>query len=105
MKEVKNVLEYTYDIVMNTPLGDKKGIIYLKVDIDRVSGSLNILGKVNNFTGEIYTNGKCHINGTIKTIVSTFEYTAKGYISDETIELSLYGRRNVFNIRGISREN
>lgn len=99
------MLEYTYHIVMQTPLGEKKGTVHLNINIDRVSGRLNILGKENVFTGEIDIDGKCNLNGSIKTIVSTFEYTAEGYIHKESINLTLYGRKDVFYVSGTALKN
>lgn len=99
------MLEYTYHIVMQTPLGEKKGIIHLNINIDRVTGCLNILGKENVFTGEIDIDGKCNLNGSIETIVSTFTYAAEGYIDKETINLTLYGSKDVFNVSGTALKN
>ena len=99
------MLEYTYDIVMQTPLGKKRGILYFNMDNEMVSGSLNVLGKENLFIGEMDIDGKFNLNGAIETIVSTFEYTAEGYIHEETINLTLYGRQAVFNISGTALRN
>ncbi len=97
--------EYTYDIMMQTPLGKKKGVVNLNVNINRIYGTLNILGKENVFTGEIDIGGKCNLNGSIETIVSTFKYTAEGYINKEKISLTLHGRQDVFTIRGTALRN
>lgn len=99
------VFEYTYDTVMQTPLGEKKGTIHLNINNGRVSGCLNILGKENVFIGETSIDGKCNLSGSIVTIVSTFEYTAQGSINKETINLTLYGRQDVFSISGTASKN
>ena len=100
-----NVLEYIYDIVLQTPLGEKKGIVSLDINNARVCGCLSILGKENAFTGDIDINGRCNLNGYIETIVSTFQYTAEGYINNEIINLTLYGRQEVFHISGTASRN
>ena len=97
--------EYTYSIVMQTPLGEKSGILHLNINNERASGWLNVLGKKNLFTGEIDHDRKVILRGSIETIVSTVEYTAKGYIHDEAINLNLYGRQAVFNISGTALRN
>lgn len=98
-------MEYTYNIVMQTPLGEKKGILHLKINNEKVSGLLDILGKENLFTGEIDSDRRAILNGSIETIVSTFKYTAKGYIHEDTINLTLYGRQGAFNISGTALRN
>lgn len=99
------VFEYTYDIVMQTSFGERDGAVHLNIDNNRVDGCLNILGKENVFIGEISIDGKCILSGSIETIVSTFEYTAEGYMDKKIINLTLYVGEYVFNISGTTLKN
>lgn len=99
------MFEYTYNIVMQTPLGERDGTIHLNIHNNRVDGCLNILGKENVFIGEISIDGKCILSGSIETIVSTSEYTAEGYMDKKTINLTLYVGEYVFNLSGTTLKN
>ena len=99
------MLEYSYDIVMQTPLGDKKGRMDLKTSLDRLSGHIYIMGRKNEFAGKVDGQGNCSISGSILSIVSSLDYSAKGRLSKEEIELTLYGRQAVFHIKGRALED
>lgn len=99
---MNNVPEFTYNVVMQTLLGQRHGTMLMKVHGNKIDGFLNILGSRTSFQGELDNNGGCILSGCIKTLVRTIEYAATGRADDEKIDLTLRGQRDIFYINGIA---
>lgn len=94
---------YEYDVIVETPMGEKDGHTVLHLDGDKVSGTLALLGKVNEFdngtwdrngTGEIEFAGKMH------TPFGKMPFTLKGVIKEDYISGVTYSKIGNFKIRG-----
>lgn len=99
---VKKVPEFTYDVVMQTLLGQRHGTMLMKVHGNKIDGFLNILGNRTPFQGELDNNGVCILSGCIKTLVRTIEYEATGSADEKEIDLTLHGQRDIFHLNGIA---
>lgn len=89
-----------YNITMNTPIGSRCGTINLTLEDNCINGTLDLLEKSEPLYGSMDSNGNCKIYGRLITLMRTIEYTAVGKITEESIELSFYGERNIFKITG-----
>ncbi|MGM9665916.1 MAG: hypothetical protein ACI3XX_05205 [Eubacteriales bacterium] len=102
MLNANDAENYKYDISLITQLGKRHGTMLVKIINDNIEGILDILGKSHRCIGKIQKDGLCSIKGKLKTLLSVFEYSAKGFINEDKIELelkykhgnmSLYGQR------------
>jgi hypothetical protein len=89
-----------YSIIMETPLGSKRGTMHIDIQSSSVEGQLNILGGKNPLCGEINANGACTLRGKIKTLMREINYIAIGRVSGQTLELTVRGESNIFQITG-----
>lgn len=92
--------QYSYNIVLLTPLGDKSGIMQLCIEEENITGSLSVLKTENYFSGKMLANGQCELVGEIKTPVRTIIYFATGSLYQDTIYLSLTSEFDKLILRG-----
>ncbi|MGN1084220.1 MAG: hypothetical protein ACI4QX_04405 [Lachnospiraceae bacterium] len=91
----------SYDILMRTPIGEKRGNLTADIHDGTVNGTLSLLGHTEPFRGIINDNGECRINGKLITLMQTIEYNAIGTITGDTLQLFIQGGGNVFEVTGI----
>lgn len=89
-----------YQIVMRTPLGDKRGQLQMEVREQSISGYLDILGHRKPIHGRMEPDGRCQLEGHMVTLVRTFPFTADGQVDGQSISLTLREGQNVFQIEG-----
>lgn len=90
----------TYQIRMQTPMGERTGTMEVQFEGGSISGRLNLLQHSEPFEGSIGPDGACRISGRLITLMSTIPYTATGRITPEAVELSLQGGRSCFAVTG-----
>lgn len=90
----------TYNINMRTPIGDRKGQIYVCQDSGKLSGKLNILEHSEPFEGTIDDVGNCKITGEMITLMRRVSYEATGRITPDGLMLSLPDEQNMLVITG-----
>lgn len=95
---------YEYEIVLSTPIGDRKGVLSIKIDNDRLEGVLSVLEQNNDVSGRINTEGICFMEGGIKTIVQTIPFQAEGELNDQSIHLVLHTVKDNMMIIGQSKK-
>ncbi len=99
-------VEEKYDIVMTVPIGKRHGNMYVQINGDEISGTIDILGASESFSGTIQNDGCFEIIGNLKTLVSTIPYHSTGKITTDEIELTLLCPKNKFYITGkVTNEN
>ncbi len=92
--------EFTYEVVMQTPLGLKRGVMWLGIDCREVHGYLNILGNTQPCHGEIDETGLCRLFGRIVTFTRSIDYSAFGMADEAGLDITLYSNKDVFHITG-----
>lgn len=86
----KNYDGDSYDIVAATPMGNQDGKLILKVNGNKLSGVLAIMGKENPFSdGTIDDDGNISFGGKIKGGIAKVDYSATGTITGGKIKLTL----------------
>ena len=91
-----------YSITMKTPVGVRHGKINIFIKDDRINGTLDMLARSEPLSGTVEKDGSCRINGYLTTLIRNVRYTAVGKITEDSIELSMKGERNIFKITGIA---
>ncbi|MGN0553166.1 MAG: hypothetical protein ACI4I1_07275 [Oscillospiraceae bacterium] len=97
---------YKYSITLQTQLGEKNGILTrcAAQNCGCERGFIEILGEKNPYTAKIEPNGKCSMNGTLKTIVSKYKFQGDGYIYPDKLEITLQDGKNSLLMQGVIKE-
>lgn len=93
---------FLYEIIMQTPLGEKHGIMQIEICQSKVSGYIEILKNKESFQGQIDENGVCLLYGRIVTLVQKINFTAFGIANEKEVNLVLHGegQNDTFHITG-----
>lgn len=93
-----------YDILLRTPLGDKKGRMSIALlHRGRLEGSVEVLEHATPFTGEMDESGFCRITGYLITALSTVPFAATGYIRPQQLDLRFRHNEQSYQIVGSAR--
>ncbi len=82
-------MEYYYEIILRTPMGNRAGFLSLNIEKDIVSGELDILKNKNPIVGKITENGSANILGKLVSPVSVIHFNAVGKITADNVEFDL----------------
>jgi hypothetical protein len=77
------MIDGTYAIVMQTPMGLKKGRAILHQHGNRVSGRLALLDKSNTFENGTVNGNQYVFSGELKTAIGKVAYTVEGSIEGD----------------------
>ena len=91
----------SYDIVMQTSIGERYGTMIVEWEGEQISGFMEILGHTEAFHGEIDEDGNCRIEGRMISLTRMIPYIAVGKIIPSMLLLSLRGGRNIFEVEGV----
>lgn len=94
----------TYDILLHTPLGKKKGELKAKIENGKLKGSLSLLGHTEPIEGSVEEKGNCSLKGKIVSLMKSIDFTADGTIDYEGIRLALKGDAGYYEIMGYLRK-
>lgn len=89
-----------YDILMNTPLGQKKGELKAKIENGRLTGFLSLFGNTELIEGTVDEKGNCSLKGRFITLMKSVDFTADGTIDRDIMRLALKGERGHYEITG-----
>ncbi len=93
-------MEYTYDVVMETQLGNRKGTLCVRRKQEEIKGCLNILGHKNPVVGTVAEDGTYALKGELITLVRTIPFLAQGYADEKAVRLTLHCPNNIFYMTG-----
>lgn len=93
-----------YDILMNTPIGQRKGNISAKIENGKLQGFLSLFGNTNPIEGNVDGNGNCSLKGKFVTLMKSVDFTANGTIDPDVIRLALKGDCGYYEIIGQLRK-
>ena len=80
-----------YDILMNTPIGKRKGELKAKIENGKLTGFLSLFGNTEPIEGTVDENGKCSLKGKFITLMKSVDFTADGTIDPDIVRLALKG--------------
>lgn len=98
--KMEKAITYQYDIVLNAPIGEKKGVIKAHVFDEKIEGEIMIMRHSNYFSGTISKDGCCEIYGSIKTLLGSISYSGCGTFSHDEINLRLNTENTVMTVCG-----
>ena len=90
----------SFQIVMQTPIGERCGTMTVEWKGEEICGYMELLGHTEPFTGCIDESGSCRIEGRLISLTRTIPYVAVGTISPAALSLSLQEERNIFEVYG-----
>ncbi|WP_099468732.1 hypothetical protein [Konateibacter massiliensis] len=94
--------QQNYKVILETPLGNRNGILELNISKTKIDGYLYIFKNREPVTGELSSDGSCRLRGKFVTLMSEFYYEATGRIDCDYVDLILHGRSSVFQMKGIA---
>lgn len=94
------MLDGTYKISLNTPMGDVSGTLRLYTNGNNVQGVLEVMGMKSNFNGLKISNDKCKFSDTLKTPFGNFNYTATCTVLGTGIELDVNTSQGNLKLNG-----
>lgn len=93
-----------YDILMSTPLGQKKGELKAKIENGKLTGFLSLFGNTELIEGTVDEHGNCSLKGKFITLMKSVDFTADGTIDMDIMRLALKGERGYYEIMGQLRK-
>lgn len=91
---------HEYEVVLNTPLGKRKGTLELEIENGKINGTLILFQNQETVNGEIDKNGHCILHGSFSTLMNKFYYEAEGCIRESGLQLTLCGGKSIFQMEG-----
>ena len=75
-----------YDILMNTPIGKRKGELKAKIENGKLTGFLSLFGNTEPIEGTVD-----FLKGKFITLMKSVDFTADGTIDPDIVRLALKG--------------
>lgn len=92
-----------YDVLMNTPLGKRKGELKAKIENGKLIGFLSLFGHTEPIEGTVDENGNCFLRGKFITLMQSVDFTADGTIDFDALRLAVKGDCGYYEIMGQRR--
>lgn len=90
----------TYEIMMKTPMGVKKGQMIMNEDGEKLSGAFVIKGKDNPFTDETVTGDHFSFGGELMSPVGKMVYTCEGDVTGDEVTAKAVAKKGALTISG-----
>lgn len=95
------MLDGTYKLSLNTPIGPLSGNIRLYTNGNNVQGILETMGMKSNFNGSKLSNDKCQFSGNLNTPMGKLNYNATCTVAGNKLELDVATSQGSFKLEGI----
>ena len=96
--------EYLYAITVKTLIGERQGELALNSLKGACSGTLGLLGMINAISGNIRQDGEGMVDGTLKTLLRSLPFTAKGSFTEDALKLKLTCGKRTYDVYGRRKE-
>lgn len=93
----------TYEIMMKTPMGVKKGQMIMNEDGEKLSGAFVIKGKDNPFTDGTVTGDHFSFGGELMSPVGKMVYTCEGDVTGDEVTAKAVAKKAL--LRSAGKEN
>lgn len=94
------MLDGTYNISLNTPIGALNGQITLITNGNNVQGIVETMGMKNSFNGSKISNDKCKFSGNLNTPLGNLSYNAICTVQNNILDLEANTAQGNFKISG-----
>lgn len=93
-------MEGKYEIILNTPMGMERGILYIKINSGKVSGIITARGKNNPFNNGQVTGNIVEFFGDVRVAFMKINYKAKCTINNGLLKGVVSTKYGEFKIEG-----
>ncbi|MBN2006527.1 MAG: hypothetical protein JXA21_24460 [Anaerolineae bacterium] len=97
------MIDGTYDVTVETPMGALKGTVVLRQEGEALTGKFTIMGKEAEFSGGAITGNQCSFSGEMVTPLGNMPYTINGTVDGDTLaataETQLLGKLAISGVR------
>lgn len=97
-------MEYTYEVTLDAPLGQKRGVLVLNAIAGDCRGVLSLMSFSNPVHGSVDADGACTLMGRMRTLMRNLPFTAEGQIDLESLELTLHWGGRSYALHGNIRQ-
>lgn len=87
-----------FDTFMNTPLGQKKGLLQASIENGKVTGNLSMLGHKEPIMGTIDAHGNCTLSGRFITLLHSVDFSADGTLHHDALQMRVRGNGCVYEL-------
>ena len=84
------MMEYTYEVTLDAPLGKKRGLLVLNAIAGDCRGVLSLMSFSNPVSDTVDADGSFTLMGRMRTLMRNLPFTAEGRIDLENLELTLH---------------
>lgn len=92
-----------YTIVLKSMIGPRSGSLLLQIHGNTVTGTLELLGHRNRFSGAVLQPGKYLISGSLSTSVEKMEYDAVLHAEEERLTGGFVTASGCWEVEGFLR--
>lgn len=92
--------EKIYTVTLSVPLGTRDGKLCLQEDNGKVTGWLEVMNHRNPLSGTLSQDGTILLEGKIKTLINSIDYTASGTLCENKISLNVKAGKDVYSAVG-----
>ena len=94
------MIEGKYNLKMETPMGEIKGDLELKIVNSKLNGIIEIMGNKNTFSGGSIEDNKFAFSGEFKTMLGNITYEILGIVQGDIINIYADTNKGKFRIDG-----
>lgn len=98
------MMQYTYEVTLDAPLGKKRGILMLNAIAGDCRGVLSLMSFSNPVNGTVDADGACTLMGRMRTLMQNLPFTAEGQIDLNGLELTLHWGGRSYALHGSIRK-
>ena len=96
------MIDGIYDIVSETPLGEKRGALELETDGDRVIARVEMMGMKQCSEGTV-DGDSFALSGETRVMLRSFSYRLDGSVAGDTLAATMHALDKSFSVRGTRR--
>lgn len=93
----------SYDVLLHTPIGKRKGEMKVKIENGKLIGFLSLFGNTEPIEGSVDENGDCALHGKFITLLKPVDFTAVGTICRDDLQFILKGESGTYKLMGSSQ--
>lgn len=94
------MLEGRYQLILNTPMGEIKGILELRMEKGELCGTLEAMGGKNHFKGGKVEGNKCAFSGEFNTPLGVISYNILGIAEGNKLMIYAETNKGRFKLEG-----
>lgn len=94
----------TYALVMETPLGKRRGVLRLCLLDDGISGELTLFTRTTPIREACRSGSRFSFQGEMRTLMGTLPYQASGTLRESTLEMEIRTARGNYPAKGVRTE-